>query len=140
MADCPAPRRENKPFRLGAAPDSTGTRYSDLDEWYCSGAQWSERAGRSSGWNDVFHGFGDAAVSRGRCADADRGRHCWSKAHRSASVANVLWAVHRGRVIFYGTVKPPAKIAFISWAGAASTVGVFQHKRVFNSYGHSADF
>jgi len=55
-------------------------------------------------------------------------------------VAHVLWAVHRRRVFFSGTLKPPAEIAFDSGARATSIPGVVQHDLVFNSHHTSADF
>jgi hypothetical protein len=52
----------------------------------------------------------------------------------------VLWAVHRSRVFFHGTLKPPTQIAFGSGAWAASIPGVIQHKLVLDSHHTSADF
>src|SRR6266705_646336 len=44
-------------------------------------------------------------------------RRCsWGKAHRAASLAHVLWAVHRRRFFFPGTLKPPTETAFGSGA------------------------
>ncbi len=68
-------------------------------------------------------------------------RRCaWSKAHRAAPLAHVLWAVHRGRVFFPGTLKPSTEIAFGSGARATSIPGFIQHKLVFNSHHTPADF
>jgi hypothetical protein len=55
-------------------------------------------------------------------------------------VAHVLWPVHRGRVFFPGTLKPPAEIAFDSGAWEASIPGFIQHKLVFDSHHPSTDF
>src|SRR6266851_704346 len=55
--------------------------------------------------NDLFHGFGDAAGCRGGRSHAGARRCPWSKAHRAASLAHVLWAVHRSRVFFPGALR-----------------------------------
>ena len=51
------------------------------------------------------------------------GASSWSKAHRTASLAHVLWPVHRGRLFFPGALKPPAEIVFSSGARATSASG-----------------
>jgi hypothetical protein len=103
-----------------------------FDQWSDSRAQRGEFTRRSSGGNDFFHGFRDAAgCGRGRSNACTR-RRFWGQAHRAASLAHVLWPVHRGRVFFPGAVKPPAEIAFGSGAWATLVPGSIQHAVVFN--------
>ena len=79
-------------------------------------------------------------AGRGRRSHAAARRRFWSKAHRPASLAHVLWAVHRGRVIFHGTLEPPTEIAFGSGARATPAPGSIQHGVVFNSQYTPTDF
>jgi hypothetical protein len=83
-------------------------RYPHVDDWYSNRAQRRELTRRCSCRNDLFHGFGDVAGCHGGRAHAGARRCCWNKAHRAASLAHVLWAVHRGRIFFPGAAKPPA--------------------------------
>ena len=39
-------------------------------------------------------------------------RSCGQQAHRATSLANVLWAVYRHRVLFPGTSQPPTETTF----------------------------
>jgi hypothetical protein len=90
--------------------------------------------------DDVFHGLGDAAGRGGGGSHAGTRRCFWTKAHRAASLAHVLWAVHRSRVFFPGTLKPSAAIAFDSGARKASIPAFIQHRSLFNSQHTSPDF
>ncbi len=67
-------------------------------------------------------------------------RRFWSKAHRAASLAHVLWAVYCSRVFFLRRVKPPTEIAFDSGARKISIPGFIQHNLVFGAHPTSADF
>ncbi len=100
-------------------------------------------ARRSSGRNDLFHGFRDAAGRGGGRSHACTRRCSWSQAHRAASLAHVLWPVHRGRIFFPGAVKPSVEIAFGSGPRATLVPDSIQHPVVLNSQrpptGH-ADF
>src|ERR1700730_14943070 len=123
MVDRQPQRRGNESFRLGCAPDSVGSRYPHLDAWSRSRAQRSEFTRWGSRRNDLLHGFRDAAGRRGGRSHAGTARDSWSKAHRTASLAYVLWPFHRGRVFFSGALKPPAEIVFGSGARATSARG-----------------
>ena len=120
-------------FRLDCAPDSCDARSPHLDEWSESRAQRSHFTRRSSGRNDLFHGFRDAAGRRGGRSHACARRCFWSQAHRAPSLAHVLRPIHRGRIFFPGPVKPPAEIAFGTRARATFIPGSIQHAVVFNS-------
>src|SRR5450432_1510476 len=100
MAGRTAQRGGNQPFRLGRSSDSVRARHPLLDEWHKSRAERSEFTKRSTRRNDVLHGFRDAPGGWGRRSHAVARRGFWSKAHRPASLAHVLWPVHRGRVFF----------------------------------------
>src|SRR6266480_4125979 len=71
---------------------------------------------------------------------------CWCaaaflrKAHRAASLADVLRAVYCGRIFSPRALKPPTEIAFDSGAWEASIPGFIQHELVFDSHHTSADF
>src|SRR5580658_5352341 len=140
MADRQAQRRGNQWFRLGCASDSFDARDSHLDEWDKNRAKRSWFTGRSSRRDDLLYGFCDAARCRGRHSHAGGCRCCWSKAHRAASLAHVLWAVHRGGVFFPGTLEPPIEIAFGSGARTTSAPGSIQHDVVFNSQHSPTDY
>jgi len=133
MANRQAQRRGNQSFRLGCAPDSFDARYPHLDDWFESRTQRSKFARRSSSRNDLFHGFRDAAGRRGGRSHACTRRCFWDKTNRAASLAHVLWPIHRGRVFFLGAVKPPAEIAFGSGARATLVPSSIQHPVVFIS-------
>src|SRR6266403_1551480 len=137
-----ARRRDGETSRLDwvCATDSLDARYPQLGEWCSSRAQRSELTRRSSCRNDLFHGFGDVAGSRGGRSHAGARRGSRSKAHCAASLADVLWAVHRRRVLFPGTLKPPPEIAFGSGARATSIPGFIQHRFVFGSHHTATDF
>jgi hypothetical protein len=82
---------------------------------------------RSSCRNDLFHGF-DNVTGRGRgYSHAGAWRCFWNKAHRAASLAHVLWVVHRSRVFLHGTLEPPAEAALHSGHWPASIPGFIQH-------------
>jgi hypothetical protein len=68
-----------------------------------------------------------------------RGGFFWSEAHRAASLAHVLCPVHRSRIFFPGTLKPPAEVAFKSGSWSASIPGIIQYDLVFNSHHTSTD-
>ncbi len=87
-----------------------------------------------------FMGFRVFACCGGGRSHAGARRCSWSKAHRAASLAHVLWAVHRSRLFFPGTLKPPAEIAFGSGARAASVPGYIWHDLVFGSHPTATDF
>jgi hypothetical protein len=143
MADRQEKRRGNQSFRLGCAPDSVGARCSHVDEWSKSRAERSEFTRRSSRWNELLHGFRDAAGGCWGRSHAATRRCFWSQAHRAASLAHVLWAVHRSRVFFHGTLEPSLEIAFNRGARATPVPGSIQHDVVFNSHHTptgSADF
>src|SRR5258706_15010064 len=81
-----------------------------------------------------------SACCRGGRSHASARRRFWSKAHRAASLAHVLWAVHCSRIFFLRTLKPPTEIAFDSGARKISIPGLIQHHLVFGSHPASADF
>jgi len=72
-----------------------------------------------------FHGFRVFACCGGGRSHAGARRCSWSKAHRAASLAHVLWAVHRSRLFFPGTLKPPAEIAFAVGLGQHLSPAIF---------------
>jgi hypothetical protein len=69
-----------------------------------------------------------------------RGGVAGAKRITRASLAHVLWAVHRIRVFFPGTAKPAAATALERGARATSTLGFVQHHLVFDSHGAAAGF
>src|ERR1700739_2118806 len=140
MADRQAQRRGNQSLRLGCALDSFGARYPHLDERYKSRAQRSDFTRRSACRNDLLYGFCDAAGCRGRPSHAGGRRCSWSKAHRAASLAYVLWAVHRSSVFFPGPLEPPIEIAFGSGVRATPAAGSIQYGVVFHSHHTPTDY
>src|SRR6202042_1174127 len=58
----------------------------------------------------------------------------------AASLAHVLWAVHRSRVFFPGTLEPPIEIAFDTGDRATPFPGSIQHDGVSNSHRAPADY
>jgi hypothetical protein len=61
-----ARRRDGETSRFdGSAPNLFDARYPYLDEWPKSHALRSESTRRRSRWNDLLHGFRDAAGLRG---------------------------------------------------------------------------
>jgi hypothetical protein len=68
-------------------------------------------------------------------------RRCiWNKAHRAASVADVLWAVYCSGVFFLRRGKPPTEIAFDSGDRKIFIPGCIQHTFIFGSHHSSAGF
>lgn len=55
-------------------------------------------------------------------------------------MADVLWAVHRGRFLFYGALEPAFEIAFGNRARATPIPGTIQHDALFNSHRASPGF
>src|ERR1700693_5836395 len=90
--------------------------------------------------NDVLHGFRDAAGWHGGRSHVGTRWCFWCKAHRAASLADVLWPVHRSRIFFSGTLEPPTEIAFGSGTRAAPVPGCIRHDAVFNSQHTPTDF
>ena len=100
---CPTRRRRNRHFRLGGVSNSFASRYRPLDLrfasgiWPCPASKWS------SPRHVLFYGFRDAACCRRRHSHARSRRRLRHQAHRAPSLAYVLWAVHRHRVLLPGT-------------------------------------
>ncbi len=65
----------------------------------------------SSRWDALFHGFCDAAGSRGGYSHAHARRRLRSKAHRAPSLAHVLWPVRRHGILFSGTAAGLSRLA-----------------------------
>ena len=63
-----------------------------------------------------------------------RGGVLGAKAHRASSLAHVLWAVHRCRVLFPWRRESPTEIAFDRRARATPAPGFIQRRRIFSSH------
>src|SRR5689334_6853000 len=87
-----------------------------------------------------FNGVCDAAGCCGGPPHVDARRCFWTKAHCTASLAHVLWPVHRSRVFFLGAVKPTIETALCSGAQATHAPGSIQYDSVFNSQHTPTDF
>ena len=79
------------------------------------------------------------AAAGGR-SHAGRSRCCWSEAHRAASLAHVIRAIHRSRIFFSGAFQSATEIAVSGRLGTTSLAGVIQHERVPHSHPTSAGF
>jgi len=125
---------------LGCAAHSVDDRSVHLDEWNQRAAQREDFAGRGSGGDDVFLRVHLSAGCRGGRAHALAPRRFWCEEARAASLAHVLWAVHRGGVLFLGRREPAAEIAFDGRARATPAPGFIQHKPLFSSHHTSTGF
>ena len=90
-------------LRLGRASDSSGERWCRLYQWFRSVAQPNRVKIRSSCWDALFYGFRVSACCRGGRSHAYTRRRFRRAPHYASSLAHVLRAIHRHRVVFPGT-------------------------------------
>ena len=102
MGDRAAQRRGNWHLRLGRASGCIGSWRFHRDLWVRSRKETNALHRWSSRWDVLFPWFRGSALCRGRCSNARarRGFRCTS--NRATSLAHVLFAVHRHRVLFPG--------------------------------------